>query len=456
MIHKEQIIGAVDIGTTKIVTIIGKINANQRLEILGLSCTESRGVKRGVVQNIEETVMSIKHTIKEAEAQSGYKLNEVFVGIAGQHIHSIKSSGYLLRDSYDSEITNEDLKRLENDMRKIPVEVGEEIIHVIPQNYTVDNEPDIKNPVGMFGKRIDANFHIVIASVTFANNIKRCIEKSGLHVKSLVLEPLASSEAVLTEDEKEVGVAMIDIGGGTSDLAVYYENIIRHTAVVPLGGNIISKDLKDGLCILPRHAEMLKIKHGSALQALAQPNDFVSVPGISGREPREISSATIAGIIQCRVEEILNFIALEIERSGFQDKLSAGIVVTGGGSMLKNVRQLINFRTGMDARIGFPTEHLVASSVADVNHPKYATAIGLVFKGYQYLREHKEGLSITNVGEEITAEFQPKAAPILETKQAVKEEVVNEPENKDISKSKFLNSLLNKFTVIFDETDTKM
>ena len=287
MAQKDQIITAVDIGTTKIVTIVGKIHPNNRLEVLGMGQSVSKGVKRGVVLNIEETVNAIEMTVSEAQRQSGINFTEAFVGIAGQHIRSIRTRGYINRDSHNEEICKSDITRLVEDMYKIPVDVGEEIIHVLPQSYIVDSETGVKNPIGITGRRLEANFHIVIGQTASAKNIEKCVNRSGLKVRQMILEPLASSEAVLTEDEKEAGVTLVDIGGGTTDIAVYYDDIIRHTAVIPFGGNVVTRDIKEGCSILHRQAESLKIQFGSALGDLAPEDKVVTIPGISGREPKD-------------------------------------------------------------------------------------------------------------------------------------------------------------------------
>jgi len=437
MTQKDQLVAAIDIGTTKIVTIVGRINENQRLEVLGMSKTLSKGVKRGVVLNIEETVNSIETTVKEARSKSGIQFKEVFVGIAGQHIKSVRNRGYINRDSYEDEITREDIRRLVEDMYKIPVDVGEEIIHVLPQNFIVDSETGVKNPVGMSGKRLEANFHIVIGQIASAKNIEKCINRVGLGVNQLILEPLASSEAVLTEDEKEAGVALVDIGGGTTDVAVYYDDIIRHTAVIPFGGNVVTRDIKEGCSILSRQAESLKMQFGSALGDLAQDDKVVTIPGISGREPKEISFKSLAYIIQSRMEEIMDAVMYEIENSGFMDKLSAGIVLTGGGSMLKHLPQLVKFKTGLDVRLGYPSEKLVAETDDDVNQPMYSTSIGLLLKGYDYLKENKKQTAVEENKETVDAEGKQK-------------------EKKVIPKAKIFESLRNVITDIFEEDDAPL
>jgi len=382
---EKNIVAAIDIGTTKIVSIIGKKNEKNKLEVIAFSKAESRGVKRGTVLNIEDTVNAIKKTVDDVKEQSGIPLTEAFVGIAGQHVKSIRNRGYINRDSYDEEITKADLQALVDDMFKIPIDVGEEIIHVLPQNFIVDNEHDIKNPVGMTGKRLEANFNIVIGHVASAKNIEKCVNRVGLRVRDLILEPLASAEAVLTEDEKEAGVALIDIGGGTTDLAVYYDGIIRHTAVIPFGGNVVTEDIKQGCSILMRQAELLKIQFGSALGEIAPDDKVVTIPGISGREPKEISFKNLAYIIQSRMEEIIDAASFEIENSGFFDQLSAGIVLTGGGALLTHLPQLVKFRTGLDVRVGLPNEHLAGDPDDEINHPMYSTAVGLILKAYEHI-----------------------------------------------------------------------
>lgn len=436
MANNEQIVAAVDIGTTKIVTIVGRITENQRLEVLGMSKTVSRGVKRGVVLNIEETVNAIEYTVEEARNMSKLNFVDVFVGIAGQHIKSIRNRGYINRDSYEDEITRDDIQRLVEDMYKIPVDMGEEIIHVLPQSFIVDNETGVKNPVGMSGKRLEGNFHIVVGQIASAKNIEKCINRVGLNVKNLILEPLASSEAVLTDDEKEAGVALVDIGGGTTDVAVYYDDMIRHTAVIPFGGNVVTRDIKEGCSILQRQAESLKIQFGSALGDLAKDDKVVTIPGISGRDPKEISFKSLAYIIQSRMEEIIDAVMFEIENSGYIDKLSAGVVLTGGGAMLKHLPQLVKFKTGLDVRIGFPGEKLASDKMEAVNQPMYATSVGLLLKGHEFLKESNERIHVSENEYEI-----PETKPL---KEKVK------------SKARLLESLKNVFTDIFDENDTKM
>ncbi|MEA1885618.1 MAG: cell division protein FtsA [Bacteroidota bacterium] len=441
MNNNEQYVAAIDIGTTKIVSIVGKKNPNGKIEILGLSKAPSNGVKRGVVLNIEETVSAIQRTVADVQKRSDIVFTDVFVGIAGQHIKSMKSRGYINRDSVDDEIAKDDVFNLTQDMHKIPIEIGEEIIHVIPQNFIVDNETGVKNPIGMCGKRLEANFHIVIGQVASAKNIEKCIRKSGLNVKDLILEPLASSDAVLTDDEKEEGVVLVDIGGGTTDVAVYYDNIIRHTAVIPFGGNVVTRDIKEGCSILQRYAEQLKVQYGSALGDIAPEDKVVSVPGISGRDPKEISFKSLAYIIQSRMEEIIDAVNFEMQSSGYADKISAGVVITGGGAMLKHLPQLVRFKTAMDVRIGFPNEHLAGNSRDEINQPMFSTSVGLIMRGFDYLETYKSNF---NAGEksEMTVEQEKEFE-----KQKVDEEtaMLGESDGKLSWAEKFKKSLSKMF-----------
>jgi cell division protein FtsA len=440
MTRNNEMIAAIDIGTTKIVSVVGKMNAGRKLQILGMSKTLSKGVKRGVVLNIEETVNAIQYTIEEVQRKTGARLSDVYVGIAGQHIRSIRTRGYINRDSVEEEITKEDIDALVKDMHRIPIDVGEEIIHVLPQSYIVDNETGVKNPVGMSGRRLEGNFHIVIGQIASAKNMEKCVNRCGMHIKNLILEPLASSDAVLTEDEKEAGVALIDIGGGTTDLAVFHDGIIRHTAVIPFGGNVITQDIKEGCSILLRQAEQLKVQFGSALGELANEDKVVTIPGISGRDSKEISFKSLAYIIQSRMEEILDAVMFEIENSGCMDKLSAGLVLTGGGALLRHLPQLVKFKTGFDTRIGYPNEHLTADSLDEVNHPMFSTGIGLLLKGFEYKQHEKVKI----------------VEPLESAIEKEEPEFVEEVEVNDKPKYSFIESLKKTFTDIFDENDARM
>jgi len=400
----SEIIVGLDIGTTKIAAIVGRKNELGKIEILGHGRTESIGVKRGVVSNIENTVNSIKIAIEEASLKAGVNIKYVNVGIAGQHIKSLQHRGGIIRENYDNEISQEDVDTLLNNMYNLNMSPGEEIIDVIAQEFIVDDEQGVKEPVGMLGNSLEANFHIIIGQTTAAKNIYKCVTKSGLEVVDLILEPIASAEAVLSEEEKEAGVVLVDIGGGTTDLAIFQDGIIRHTAVIPFGGDVITEDVKEGCTIIRKHAEELKVKFGSSLASENRDDEIVAIPGLRGRPPKEISLKNLASIIQARMEEIVEHIYYEIKNSGYEKKLIAGIVITGGGALLKHLPQLTEFITGMDTRIGYPNEHLAKDVAEELASPMYATGIGLVIEGtkvyYQevnkFMREEEDDDEVKN------------------------------------------------------------
>ncbi|MCH1472992.1 MAG: cell division protein FtsA [Bacteroidia bacterium] len=379
---QEKIIVGLDIGTTKVCAIVGRANQFGKVDILGMGKVASHGgVTRGVVSNIDKTVAAIQAAIKEAAEKSNVDIQRVEVGIAGAHINSLQHRGMIIRNDGESEINADDLKKLENDMFKLAVKPGDRILHVIPQEYTVDDEPGIIDPIGMAGVKVEGNFHIITGQISAAKNIYKCVEKSNLQVTEIALEPLASSEAVLSSDELEAGVVLVDIGGGTTDVAIFYDNIICHTAVIPYGGNIITEDIKQGCNVMKAHAELLKVKFGSALASELDENEIVTIPGIRGRAAKEISVKNLSMIIQARIQEIMELVDFEIKQSGLDKKLAGGIVITGGGSQLKHVDQLAEFVTGLDARIGYPNEHLAKGMVEEVKSPIYATGVGLVLRG---------------------------------------------------------------------------
>lgn len=375
-----------DIGTTKIVAIIGRENEYGKIEIMGMGRSKSLGVHRGVVNNITQTISSIQQAVEQAEADSGLKISSVVVGIAGQHIRSLQHSDYITRPNSEAVIDNVDLDRLCNQVYKLVMLPGEEIIHVLPQEYKVDGQAEIKEPKGMYGGRLEANFHVVVGQVSSIKNIGRCIKSSGLELDTITLEPLASADAVLSQEEKEAGVALIDIGGGTTDLAIFKDGIIRHTSVIPFGGNVITEDIKEGCSIIEKQAELLKIKFGSAWPGENKDNEIVSIPGLRGREPKEITLKNLSKIIHARVVEVIEQVYVEIKNYGHEDqkkKLIAGIVLTGGGSQLKHLKQLVEYITGMDTRIGYPNEHLAGDSDEEIASPLYATAVGLLMNSLE-------------------------------------------------------------------------
>ena len=378
-----EIVVGLDIGTTKIACLVGRKTDHGKIEILGIGKAPSLGVSRGVVSNIEKTVQSIRAAVEEAEAKSGIEIKVVNVGIAGQHIKSLQHRGMITRDSIEEEIYQKDVDELIDDMYKLVMMPGEEIIHVLPQEYIVDRQPGIKDPIGMSGVQLEANFHIITGQMAAARNIFKCVHKAGLEVSELILEPLASSSAVISSEEKEAGVALVDIGGGTTDIAIFHDGIIRHTSVIPFGGNVITEDIKEGCTIMQRQAELLKTKFGSAVTQTSQENEVVCIPGLRGRDPKEISVTNLANIINARMSEILEHIYFEIKNSGYEKKLIGWIVVTVGGSQLKHMNQLIEFTTGMDSRVGYPNEHLSSNTNINVTSPLFATGVGLVAKGFE-------------------------------------------------------------------------
>ncbi|MBO3700163.1 cell division protein FtsA [Roseivirga sp. E12] len=388
MQHDKIVVG-LDIGTTKICAIVGTKNEYGKLEVLGMGKAVSDGVIRGIVTNIDKTVMAIEKAIAEASEQSGIEINVVNVGIAGQHIKSSIHHGSITRDRVDDEITVEDINRLTNDIHKIVMPPGCEIIHVMPQDYIVDYEDGIKDPVGMSGVKLEADFHVITAQTNAIRNINKCVKRANLEIDDLILEPLASSMSVLSDEEKEAGVCLVDIGGGTTDVALFHDSIIRHTAVIPFGGNIITSDIKEGLKVMQNQAELLKTKFGKAIAEEANPNEIVSIPGLRNRPPKEISIRNLAHIIEARMEEIIELVHAEIITSGYGSKLAGGIVITGGGSQLGYIKQLFEYMTGMDARIGYPNEHLGKSKIEAIKSPMYATTVGLVLSGFRAIDERE-------------------------------------------------------------------
>lgn len=388
-VNNQKVVVALDIGTTKVCAIAGYKNEHGKLEIIGVGKVDSVGVIRGVVSNIEKTVKAISDASKMVQRAAGQPFQIVHVGIAGQHIKSLQHRGILTRDHSQIEINKKDIDRLIGDMFKLVLPPGDKILHVIPQEYTVDNEQGILDPIGMSGIRLEANFHIITGQITASNNIYRCVERAGFKVANMTLEPIASAVAVLSEEEKEAGVALVDIGGGTTDITIFQDGIIRHTAVIPFGGNVITKDIKEGCSVVTQQAEKLKIKFGSALADEVYDNRIITIPGLKGRDPKEISEKNLARIIQARTEEILDYVVWEIRRSGFERNLIGGIVLTGGGALLNHIDKLTEYHTGYSTRLGIPIEHLAHGYSKQVSSPIYATAIGLLLKGIDDLEMGK-------------------------------------------------------------------
>lgn len=423
--EKEFSVG-LDIGTTKIVAIVGRKNAHGRIELMGIGTSKSLGVRKGIVNNIAQTIASIKTAIEGAEKSAKVSIKKVTVGVAGKHIRSLQHSDYIMRENPDDIINEKDIEKLKEQVKKLVMFPGEEIIHILPQEYKVDSEGEIHEPIGMHGKRLEAKFHVVVGQMSAIKNIGRCVREAGLEMEALTLEPLASSEAVLTQEEKEAGVAIVDIGGGTTDIAIFKDNIIRHTCVIPYGGGIITEDIKEGCSIIEKYAEQLKVKFGSAVPDLEKDTTFVTIPGLHGREDREISLKALASIINARIEEILEMVSTELKAYGAHEqkrKLIAGIVLTGGGSNLKNIRQLVNYITGFDSRIGYANEYIVNDKNQILKGPEFATAIGLLMESLKI--EDKEG-------DTPIAEIKPLVeTPVIE--EEYKEEKLEEGQEEKLS-----------------------
>jgi len=447
----SKIAVGLDIGTTKIVAMIGRENEYGKLEILGIGKTKSLGVHRGVVNNITQTIQSIQQAVQEAEMSSGLKIEDVVVGIAGQHIRSIQHSDYITRTNSDEVIDDDDIDALINQVHKLIMLPGEEILHVLPQEYKIDGQAEIKEPIGMYGGRLEANFHVVVGQIASIRNIGRCVKNSGLGLAGITLEPLSSANAVLSQEEKEAGVALIDIGGGTTDLAIFKDGIIRHTAVIPFGGNVITEDIKEGCSIIEKQAELLKVKFGSAWPGENKENEIVSIPGLRGREPKEISLKNLSKIIHARVVEIIEQVFSEIKNYGHEEqkkKLIAGIVITGGGSQLNHIKQLTEYITGMDTRIGYPNEHLAGDSNEKTTSPLYATAVGLVMNAAEV--QSKKVVKQKEIIEEIPQNIDAIVSDVVSEEEIVDEPIIEKPKEE---KKSFLQKWSDNFRDFLDTAE---
>lgn len=472
--NKENIAVGLDIGTTKIVAMVGKRNEYGKLEILGIGNAKSLGVKRGVVNNITQTIQSIQHAVAQASAEAGCNVNDVVLGIAGQHIRSIHHQEYITREKPENVISEIDIEKLIAQVQKLNMLPGEEIIHVLPQEFKVDEEGGIKEPIGMYGRRLEASFHVVVGQSSSIRNAGRCVKDAGLDLSGLTLEPLASADAVLNQEEKEAGVALIDIGGGTTDLAIFKDGIIRHTAVIPFGGNVITEDIKEGCSIIEKQAEQLKIRFGSAWPGENKDNEIVSIPGLRGQEAKEISLKNLSKIIHARVVEIIDMVFSEIKAYGYDNprkKLIAGIVLTGGGSELKHIKQLVEYITGIDTRIGYPNEHISGESAKLVSRPLYATAVGLMMesdvnnsRSRLYVQEHTSAMKIQPKVEPIGTPLEAQATTIqmnaitdkakhAETVGAEDEQVEVEQGTKEYIENRFLGKFIKKFKDFIDKAE---
>ncbi|HTQ64648.1 MAG TPA: cell division protein FtsA [Puia sp.] len=403
MNQEQPIIVGLDIGTTKIAAIAGRKNEYGKLEILGFGRANSNGVKHGQVLNIDETIKAIKMALDNCYSSNpNLSISEVYVGIAGHHIKSLQTRGDIVRQDTEEEITQREIDQLIADQYKTYIPAGDQIIDVIPQEFAVDNFQNIISPIGYGGVKVGANFHIITGDRNAIKNINRAVEKSGLATKDLVLQPLASAAAVMGQEDLEAGVAIVDIGGGTTDLAVFYEGVLKHTAVIPFGGENITNDIKTGLGVLKTQAEQMKIQFGSALSNEAKSNAFITIPGLRGMPAKEISVKNLANIIQARMSEIMDFVTYHLKQVGLDNKmLNGGIVLTGGGAQLKHLIQLTEYITGSNARIGYPTEHLAAGHIEELAKPTYSTCIGLILKGYSDYEHNRKQFEQSHVKVEV-------------------------------------------------------
>ncbi len=440
MINNSEIIGAIDIGTTKIAAIAGRKIFSDKIEVVAFATTPSKGIKRGAVLNIDDTVSSIKKVLNIIKEECGIELSEVYVGIAGQHVIGTKNRCSIVIDTPDKVIKSEHLTMLYNKMKNQITDPGEEVLEIIPQSYIVDKTTGIENPIGMTANLLEGNFHVISGKMSMVNNIKKCVSLADLKIKALFLEPLASAEAVLTPQEKESGVALIDIGGGTSDLAIFKNEKVLHTAVIPIGGNTVTMDIKNRFGILEKQAEELKIKHGYALAEKHQEDVKISVEPLKGREPVEFSLYELNETIQARMEEIIHAIMFQIETGGIREKLPGGIVMTGGGSLLKNLKQLTKYISANDVRIALPTDYISGQYSEIINQPQYSTAVGLLIKGIQF--EDAKDVEEKSVIENLNTKEER-----IEEEDKTKNKA---PKNPDDS---FLNKLKTRMTKLFDDEE---
>ena len=456
MNNEQPIIVGLDIGTTKIAVIAGRKNEFGKLEILGFGRANSNGVKHGQVLNIDETIKAIRQALEACYSSNpSLEINEVYVGIAGHHIKSLQTRGDIVRQDTENEISQKEIDQLVADQYKTYIPAGDQIIDVIPQEFTVDNFQNIHDPIGYGGVKVGANFHIITGDKNAIRNIKRAVEKTNLNTKDLVLQPLASSAAVMAEEDLEAGVAIVDIGGGTTDLAIFYEGILKHTAVIPFAGENITNDIKTGLGVLKTQAEQMKVQFGSALANEAKANAYITIPGLRGMPAKEISVKNLAHIIQARMSEILDFVTYHLKQVGLDNKmLNGGIILTGGGSQLKHLIQLTEYVTGLNARIGLPNEHLAPNHIDELAKPTYATCLGLILKGYDDFEHNRK---------QFERDFKHVAVPEGLKTQELHEEDVMEDDGSTMVKTrrgglsnfwpKFKNSLIDIFK---EEDDEKL
>ncbi len=438
--NEAPIIVGLDIGTTKIAAIAGRKNEYGKLDILGFGRANSNGVQHGQVLNIDQTIKAIQQALENCYTSNpDLEINEVYVGVAGHHIKSLQTRGDIVRQDSEIEIQRWEVDQLVENQRKTFIPAGDQIIDVIPQDFHVDNYQNIKDPVGYNGVKVGANFHIITGDRNAIRNINRAVERSHLKTKDLVLQPLASASAVMSDIDMEAGVAILDIGGGTSDLAVFYEGILKHTAVIPFGGENITNDIRMGLGVLKSQAEAMKVQFGSALSDEAKTNAFITIPGLKGMQAKEISVKNLANIIQARMSEILDFVTYHLKQVGLDNRaLNGGIILTGGGSQLKHLIQLTEYTTGLSARIGFPNEHLAANHIDELKKPMYSTCIGLILKGYSDYEHKRKEFDHKFSRIEVPETLKNHHAGI-ESNEMIKDEMV------DMKKRKSLSGFWDKF-----------
>ncbi len=455
--NESPIIVGLDIGTTKIAAIAGRKNEYGKLEILGFGRANSHGVQHGQVLNIDQTIKAIQNALDNCyKSNPDLEINEVYVGVAGHHIKSLQTRGDIVRQNSDVEIQASEINQLIENQKKTFIPAGDQIIDVIPQDFHVDNLQNVKDPIGYNGVKVGANFHIITGDKNAIRNINRAVERSNLKTKDLVLQPLASASAVMSDVDLEAGVAILDIGGGTSDLAVFYDGILKHTAVIPFGGENITIDIKRGLGVLTTQAEAMKVQFGSALSDEAKSNAFITIPGIKGMPPKEISVKNLANIIQARMSEILDFVTYHLKQVGMDSRtMNGGIILTGGGSQLKHLIQLTEYVTGLNARIGFPNEHLAANHVDELKKPMYSTCIGLILKGFSDYENNTKEFATKHIKLEVPPTLRKEEAIEALAKAEETGDMIDMKKRKGLNRfwEKFKDSIIDLFN---EETDREM
>ncbi|RYD58789.1 MAG: cell division protein FtsA [Sphingobacteriales bacterium] len=466
MSKKEQpVIVGLDIGTTKVVAIAGRKNEFGKLEVLGMGRAESAGVSHGVVMNIEQCIRSIEQAIEKClQSNPNLEIKEVYVGIAGQHIKSLQTRGDRVRTRVEEEINKEDIDLLVRDQYKTYIPAGDQIIDIIPQEFNVDNTSNVLDPIGMSGVKIGANFHIITGDRNAIRNIKRCVDKSNLNTRDLVLQPLASAAAVMNDEDLEAGVAIVDIGGGTTDMAVFYDGMLKHTAVIPYAGVNITNDIRNGLGVLRAQAEQMKVQFGTALADEANANAYITIPGLRGLPPKEISVKNLAHIIQARMQEILDYVVYHLKQIDLDKKLYGGIILTGGGAQMKHIIQLTEYVTGLGARIGHPNEHLAGGHTESLMNPMYSTCIGLILRGYHDFENGRmrfigDGGNYIHFNEEamkpVVAEAVANVTPQVEeeTEDDIDEQVQHKQKKRNENLKRLFDGLKGKFMSFFEEVE---